>query len=40
MATFKFWIMLKLNTWHEQNFNSCVHYVMCVVNDTYVLIVV
>jgi len=40
MPTFKFWIMLKLKTWHEQNLNSCVHYVMCVVNDTYVFIVV
>jgi hypothetical protein len=40
MSTFKFCIMLKLRTWHEQNLDSCVHFVMCFVHDISVLIVV
>jgi hypothetical protein len=40
MPTFKFRIMLKLKTLHEQNLDSCVHYVMCIVDDTCVFIVV
>jgi hypothetical protein len=33
-------IMLKLKTWHEHNLDSSVHYVLCILHDTYVLNVV